>query len=105
MIVLFVKQFRVTSQTGEPYLEVSVINPDKEKVVLHMAFHESLIVTLQHVWLVVFRHNPTFFKVIQHDMKMLYLHRIMPIPLQVLLELAGILQCPGHPIKGLLQIP
>lgn len=95
----------MASQTCEPYLEVSLINPDKEKVVLHMALHETFVVSLQHVRLENFRNETFFFKMIQNDLKMLDFHCIMLIPLQVFLELAGILQSPGHPIKGLLRTP
>lgn len=95
----------MASQTGESYLKVSVINPNEQKVILHMALHETFVVSLQHVRLVSFRNETFFFKMIQNDLKMLDFHCIMLIPLQVFLELTGILQSPGHPIKGLLRTP
>lgn len=95
----------MASQTGESYLKVSVINPNEQKVILHMALHETFVVSLQHVRLENLRNETFFFKMIQNDLKMLDFHCIMLIPLQVFLELTGILQCPGHPVKGPLRIP
>ena len=70
-----------------------------------MALHEAFVVSLQHVRLVSFRYDTVFFKMIQNDLKILDFHGIMLIPLQVFLELAGILQRPGHMLKGMLRIP
>ena len=95
----------MASQTGKFYLKVGVINPNEQKVILHMAFHKAFIVSFKHVWLVSLRNDTVFFKMTQNNLKMLDFHGIMLITLQVLLELAGILQHPGHMLKGLLRIP